>query len=491
MKQMITMKKRSAVLPILMLFSLAFFGVAAAQVISDGSFENQTSTTLSDPWWIDGGTTIEVELGTGEAFDGNNNVVITTTSVGEWIAIGQDLTVEENTDYIVKFYVKADNNIYWGGDPDDTKGYMKVTDAFGDALADNDVPRGCDGTDFGAPWTPGELLFGCDDMSYWREYTYLFNSGANTEVYLVIGTYVNNVLTWRVDGFSVTKFAPANTFTDGDFEAQTSATLADPCWIDGGTTIEVELGTGEAFDGSNNVVLTTTSGGEWIAIGQDLPVEENTDYAVKFYLKADNNIFWDGEPAWSKGYMAVIDVDWNKLADNNVPRGNDGATGGIPWAPGDLVYGAYDMTDWREYVYCFNSGPNTEVYLILGTFVNNVVTVRADGFSMYKSAEAALDVADTDQVPLMYALKQNYPNPFNPTTTFEFTLEAAGPVNMAVYDLAGHKIRTLVDESMAPGTHSVTWDGRDDAGIRMSAGVYFYRLTAGSVTMTKKMMLMK
>jgi hypothetical protein len=490
MKDKLIIKNRSVVLPMVMLCALTFFGVATAQVMTDGSFEDQTSTTLADPWWIDGGTTIEVELGTGEAFDGNNNVVITTTSGGEWIAIGQDLTLETNTDYLVKFYVKADNYILWDDNPDDVKGYMKVTDAFGDALADNNVPRGWDGSDAGVPWTAGELLFGGDDMTDWREYVYFFNSGANTEAYLVIGTYVNNVVTWRVDGFSVTKLVPANIITDGDFEAQTSATIADPWYIDGGTTIEVELGTGQAFDGNNNVAITTTSGEEWIAIGQDLTVEENTDYALKFYMKADNNIFWDGTAAWSKGYMGVTDAFGVKLANNNVPRYNDGSDASVPWAAGDLVFGAYDMTDWREYVYFFNSGANTEVYLYIGTYVDNVLTYRVDGFSMYKSP-STLAIEDSDPVPMEYALRQNYPNPFNPTTTFDFTLEAVGPVNMIVYDLAGHKVRNLVDESMSPGTHSVTWDGRDDAGIQMSAGVYFYRLTAGTITLTKKMMLMK
>jgi hypothetical protein len=105
--------------------------------------------------------------------------------------------------------------------------------------------------------------------------------------------------------------------------------------------------------------------------------------------------------------------------------------------------------------------------------------------------EGALSTDGSDIVPNLYSLGQNYPNPFNPTTTFDFTLEAAGSVNMAVYDLAGHKVRTLVDASMGPGAHSVTWDGRDDAGIQMSAGVYFYRMSAGTISLTKKMMLMK
>jgi hypothetical protein len=107
-------------------------------------------------------------------------------------------------------------------------------------------------------------------------------------------------------------------------------------------------------------------------------------------------------------------------------------------------------------------------------------------------SEGSLSTDDNDGIiPSRYSLSQNYPNPFNPTTTFDFTLEAASVVNIAVYDVLGHKVRSLLGASMSPGTHSVTWDGRDDNGYQLSAGTYFYRMTTGTNTLTKKMMLLK
>ncbi len=86
---------------------------------------------------------------------------------------------------------------------------------------------------------------------------------------------------------------------------------------------------------------------------------------------------------------------------------------------------------------------------------------------------------------------QNYPNPFNPTTTIEFTLPETGFVDFVTYNLTGQKVRELVSGTMSEGVHSVVWDGRDDSGLRVSAGVYLTRLKMGNVVKTGRMMLVK
>ncbi|KAB2923107.1 MAG: T9SS type A sorting domain-containing protein [Bacteroidetes bacterium] len=85
-----------------------------------------------------------------------------------------------------------------------------------------------------------------------------------------------------------------------------------------------------------------------------------------------------------------------------------------------------------------------------------------------------------------YALEQNYPNPFNPATTIRYRTAAAGPVNITVFDLLGKEVATLVNAPQAAGEHTVQFN----AG-RLSSGLYFYRLAAGNVTVTRKMVLMK
>jgi hypothetical protein len=93
--------------------------------------------------------------------------------------------------------------------------------------------------------------------------------------------------------------------------------------------------------------------------------------------------------------------------------------------------------------------------------------------------------------PESYRLNQNTPNPFNPSTTISFYNEAKGHVNLAIYNLLGQKVKTLIDWEMAPGQQDVLWDGTDNNSENVSSGIYFYRLSAGDFHDIKKMMLLK
>ncbi len=91
--------------------------------------------------------------------------------------------------------------------------------------------------------------------------------------------------------------------------------------------------------------------------------------------------------------------------------------------------------------------------------------------------------------PSRYRLADNYPNPFNPETVIEFELPRAGEVKLEVYDVLGHKIRTLVDQDRAAGIHRVIWDGKSDLSAAVASGIYFYRLEAADYTSAKRMLL--
>jgi len=98
---------------------------------------------------------------------------------------------------------------------------------------------------------------------------------------------------------------------------------------------------------------------------------------------------------------------------------------------------------------------------------------------------------DKDVIPLKYLLHQNYPNPFNPVTTLRYDLPENALVNITIYDMMGRQISTLVSSLQSAGYKSIQWNGTNDAGQPVSAGVYLYKIQAGDYSQTKKMVLLK
>jgi hypothetical protein len=95
-------------------------------------------------------------------------------------------------------------------------------------------------------------------------------------------------------------------------------------------------------------------------------------------------------------------------------------------------------------------------------------------------------------LPSAYQLQQNYPNPFNPSTTISYDLGVDAHVTLTIYNILGVAVKVLVDGYQSANSgYTVVWDGTDRNGLVVSSGVYFYRLSAGEFSETKKMMLMK
>lgn len=84
-------------------------------------------------------------------------------------------------------------------------------------------------------------------------------------------------------------------------------------------------------------------------------------------------------------------------------------------------------------------------------------------------------------VPGVFALHQNFPNPFNPTTSFRFDVVQRANVTIAVYNVIGQKVATVLSETYAPGSYTATWNGTNDRGVSANSGVYFVRMTADAV----------
>ncbi|MBC6952446.1 T9SS C-terminal target domain-containing protein, partial [candidate division KSB1 bacterium] len=88
------------------------------------------------------------------------------------------------------------------------------------------------------------------------------------------------------------------------------------------------------------------------------------------------------------------------------------------------------------------------------------------------------------QAPGDFALSQNYPNPFNPSTKIDYAVTKTGLVRLAVYNVIGQKVATLVDGVRTAGSYTVTWEASN-----LASGVYVYRLEAGGQVYTRKLLL--
>ncbi len=95
--------------------------------------------------------------------------------------------------------------------------------------------------------------------------------------------------------------------------------------------------------------------------------------------------------------------------------------------------------------------------------------------------------------PASVHLDQNYPNPFNPTTTIRYTLDLPAPamVRLEIHDMLGRLVRVLVQGVQDPGSHTIVWDGRNDAGELLPSGSYRMTLTTGDRVLTRSMLLLK
>jgi|GEM_PF-1706953 len=102
-----------------------------------------------------------------------------------------------------------------------------------------------------------------------------------------------------------------------------------------------------------------------------------------------------------------------------------------------------------------------------------------------------LSVEDNSVMPVDFALNQNYPNPFNPTTRISYSLPVSSFVTLKIYDMTGREIKTLVNGQISGGNHFVEWFGNDNSGSKVASGAYLYRITAGSFTATRKLLLLK
>ena len=131
----------------------------------------------------------------------------------------------------------------------------------------------------------------------------------------------------------------------------------------------------------------------------------------------------------------------------------------------------------------------------LAVILDNKIGIDVKLTNYFTHSNASVYSAETlilpDGVPTSYRLAQNFPNPFNPDTNIRFDVKDRGNVSLIIYNALGQKVHTLLDESMNPGAYSRKFNGKDDRGMELSSGLYFYQIKVNDFSDTKKMILVK
>ncbi|MCK5527078.1 MAG: T9SS type A sorting domain-containing protein, partial [Candidatus Latescibacteria bacterium] len=133
------------------------------------------------------------------------------------------------------------------------------------------------------------------------------------------------------------------------------------------------------------------------------------------------------------------------------------------------------------------------VFDLVNRVSEEVSEVRLDAVQLNEGRIAISSAASitVNRIPEAYRLAQNFPNPFNARTVVPFDLPAGGKVHLSIYNIAGQRVRTLVNGWREAGFRSVIWDGRDRGGREVASGVYLVRLEGSDFTEAKRMVLLR
>ena len=135
---------------------------------------------------------------------------------------------------------------------------------------------------------------------------------------------------------------------------------------------------------------------------------------------------------------------------------------------------------------------DNKVYVSFGSSVSSSSWTGSIGGSVriYSLGEI-LSIDESQSLPGKFALHENYPNPFNPSTTIRFDLPVNTSATLTIYNTIGQKVKSYKAQGASSGRYKIKWNGTNEIGAPVSAGIYLYELqTKGSIK-TKKMILLK
>lgn len=352
---------------------------------------------------------------------------------------------------------------------------MQITPVFGDVDNDGDLEIMGAATDI-MNWVVECYLWDTD--SAWNEdLAYMVMDGVNIQhnglydpeeastLYPPQNVQIDEIfllLTWEAPLPSSNVLTGYNVYLDGVLEATVGDDVFDYMYtglVDGQTyTAGVSAIYNEGESDIIEVEFTYTPG--------PLPFNPPQNLAVDHYYGFPDNFYdlsWE-EPDEGNGIL----VNYNIYVNDEI----------------------YETVDANVLEFTIINAPlnanNESVFYITALYEN------PNGESVPSNSVTCSPMSSTEDNLSAFRSFSSYPNPFNPETTISFsTIEPAMNTEISIYNYRGQKIKTLINEILSAGNHSVVWDGTDNYEKKVSSGVYLYKMEAGNYLETKKMILMK
>ena len=243
-----------------------------------------------------------------------------------------------------------------------------------------------------------------------------------------------------------------------------------------GNSAEAAGGTINAALGAAPVLVECTLAGNSAAVGSGLATWDTMFWGMDRVILVNGlqGRGWDGDESSTPGIMCT-NIFGNEGGDwVGALSQDEGMDGNISAAP----------------QFCGPADPNNP-YTLNDTSPCSAEANPGCGLMGAFDVNCSIVSEIPDDLPLVSRLHANYPNPFNPRTTIKFDLKQSGPVELAVFDVAGRLVMRLVNQDVPAGIHESIWEGTDTSGREAAAGVYFFRLKTRDTIDTKRMTLIK
>lgn len=236
----------------------------------------------------------------------------------------------------------------------------------------------------------------------------------------------------------------------------------------------------------DGVFKTIDAGESWIKMGTVTHGINTLEYIIGDTIWVANglSVSFDQGVNWKStdhGYLQIFDIHQ--------------VTGKIGWAiAGDgskpfelkLLYteDAFDTYETIDLEGIF-------LYRLTGIGKNKIWAIGELGEIVLYNRDFTTGVFENIISPSSFQLSQNYPNPFNPSTKIEFSLDKSEKISIKIYNIQGKEVRSLASSKYAIGNYKLIWDGKNNLGVKVSSGIYFYKMTSKTHSITKKMLLIK